>query len=147
MPSPKSFNPTKKQAGWLKHLQGWKASRRSLAAYARSQGLRPQQLYAWRSRLRDSGIGVPPAATGAKPASARTPLQTPPCRPPAKRDFVAARFVPDALAPLNSGVQIRFPNGIVIEMRALDAAPDARLLATESCHTQPFCSRQGMRIC
>ena len=129
MPSLKSFKPTKKQAEWLEHLQGWKASGRSLAAYARSQGLQPRQLYAWRSGLRGAGIGVPPAATGAKPASARTPLQTPRCRPPERLGFVAARVVPDALAPLSSGVQIRFPNGIVIEMRTRDAAPDARLLA------------------
>jgi len=130
MPSPKSFKPTKKQAGWLKHLQGWKASGRSLTAYARSQGLQAQQLYAWRSRLRGAGVPVHPAATGAKPASARTPAQTPQCRPPATPGFVAARVVPDALAPLNSGIQIRFPNGIVVEVRTPDAAlPDARLLA------------------
>ena len=129
MPKPKSSKPTKKQAEWLKHLRGWKASGRSLAAYAKSQGLQPRQLYAWRSHLRGAGIAVPKAATGAKPASARTRLQTTRCRPPEKPGFIAARVIPDVLAPLSSGMQIRFPNGIVIEMRTSDAAPDARLLA------------------
>ena len=129
MPKPKSSKPTKKQVEWFKHLQGWKASGRTLAAYARAQGLQPRQLYAWRSRLRSAGTSVPKAATGAKPASARTPLQTPRCRPPAKPGFVAARVVQDVLAPRSSDVQIRFPNGIVIEMRTLDAAIDTRLLA------------------
>ena len=129
MPSRKSFKPTKRQAEWLKHLQGWKTSGHSLAAYARSQGLQPQQLYGWRSRLRGAGIAVPPAATGAKPAFARKPLHALRCGPRSKPGFIAARVTPDTFSPLSSGVQIRFPNGIVIEVRTRDAAmPDAQLL-------------------
>lgn len=42
----------RKATQWLGHLQGWKDSQLSLAAYARSQGLSLWSMYQWRNVLR-----------------------------------------------------------------------------------------------
>jgi transposase-like protein len=43
-------------AGWLEHLQGWKASGHGLSAYARSHGIEPGSMYYWRTALRRKGL-------------------------------------------------------------------------------------------
>jgi hypothetical protein len=42
-------------AGWLEHLQSWKASGEALSAYARSHGVEPGSMYYWRNVLRREG--------------------------------------------------------------------------------------------
>ena len=42
-------------AGWLEHLQSWKASGEALSAYARSHGVEPWSMYYWRNVLRREG--------------------------------------------------------------------------------------------
>jgi hypothetical protein len=46
----------RKVAGWLEHLQSWKASGEALSAYARGHGIDPGSMYYWRTvRKRPSG--------------------------------------------------------------------------------------------
>jgi hypothetical protein len=42
-------------AGWLEHLEGWKASGEALITYARSHGIEPGSMYYWRGVLRREG--------------------------------------------------------------------------------------------
>lgn len=45
----------RKAAEWLEHLQSWKESGQSLAAYARGHGLTAWSAYQWRRALRRDG--------------------------------------------------------------------------------------------
>jgi len=45
----------RKIAGWLEHLEGWKASGEALSRYARSHGIEAGSMYYWRSVLRGEG--------------------------------------------------------------------------------------------
>ncbi len=128
MPTPRSQKLTKKQTEWQGRLQEWEASGLPLAAYARTQGLRPQQFYSWRTYFRGLGLRTPSAKVGAHAVAKKSRLTTRPVRP-SQLGFVAARVVPEALAPRGAGVQIRFPNGIVIEVRSSHVAlPDVEIL-------------------
>jgi hypothetical protein len=42
-------------AGWLEHVEGWKASGEALSTYARSHGIEPGSMYYWRGVLRREG--------------------------------------------------------------------------------------------
>jgi hypothetical protein len=69
-------------AGWLEHVEGWKASGEALSTYARSHGIEPGSMYYWRGVLRREGRwpeGPGEADRGRKPGgaseSARVPLR------------------------------------------------------------------------
>jgi len=69
-------------AGWLEHLEGWKASGEALSTYARSHGIEPGSMYYWRSVLRRDGRWAEELREadrarrpGAAPESARVPLR------------------------------------------------------------------------
>jgi hypothetical protein len=129
MLSNESKQLTKKQACWLKHLRESAAGGQALATYARSRGLRPQQLYAWSARLQAIGVWEPSEAVLKKRATTR-PAQTPRDNRPAKLGFIAARLAPTELVPAPPGLRIRFPNGVVLEVgSSVQAPPDARLLS------------------
>lgn len=42
---------TERQRCWLEHLRAPEASRGTVAAYARGAGLRPKELYQWKTLL------------------------------------------------------------------------------------------------
>jgi hypothetical protein len=72
----------RKIAGWLEHLEGWKASGEALSRYARSHGIEAGSMYYWRSVLRGEGRWPEePGRTdrgrkpGVAPESARVPLR------------------------------------------------------------------------
>jgi len=120
---------TKKQAYWLKRLREWEASGQSVATYARSHGLLPQQLYTWKTHLRALGVWEP-SGTVLKKRATTKPAQMHRHSRPAKRGFIAARIAPTELVPPSPGLRIRFPNGVVLEVgSAVHALPDARLLS------------------
>jgi transposase-like protein len=69
-------------AGWLEHLEGWKASGEALSTYARSHGIETGSMYYWRSVLRQEGRWPGESGEtdrGRRPAvaseSARVPLR------------------------------------------------------------------------
>jgi len=69
-------------AGWLEHVEGWKASGEALSTYARSHGIEPGSMYYWRGVLRREGRWPEEpgeADRGRKPGvaseSARVPLR------------------------------------------------------------------------
>jgi len=129
MLSNESKRLTKKQGYWLKHLRESAASGQPLATYAASHGLRPQQLYNWKSRLRAVGVWEPSETVRSKRPT-MNPAQMRRHNRPGGLGFIAARVAPTELVPPPSGLRIRFPNGIVLEVgSAVHAPPDARLLA------------------
>jgi len=70
----------RKAAEWLEHLQGWKSSGESLAAYSRRNSLTLWSAYHWRGVLRrDGSFREEPAARGksrcAQKDSHRVPLR------------------------------------------------------------------------
>ena len=128
MLSNESKQLTKKQAYWLKHLRECQAGGHRLAAYARSKGLRPQQLYSWSTRLHALAVWDPSGAALKKRAT-KKPAQMHRRSRPAELGFVAARLAATELVP-PPGLRIRFPNGVVLEVgSSVQAPPDARLLS------------------
>ena len=79
---------TDKQRYWLTHLQTAEREGLSPRAYAQRHGLRPSQLYYWRSTLRKRGV----LATAARPAE----------------------FVPVRVRDTRAEVRVHLPNGVVV---------------------------------
>ena len=47
---------TERQQYWLDHIQGAEAFNGSIADYARSEGLKPKELYSWKDILARRGL-------------------------------------------------------------------------------------------
>lgn len=62
-------------AGWLEHLEGWKASGEALSAYAHNHGIKAGSMYYWRSVLRREGCWPQDGEQRPGGASARVPLR------------------------------------------------------------------------
>lgn len=56
---------TERQQYWLDHIRDAAALDGNLAAYARSAGLKPKELYSWKGILRSRGLLDQPAASSA----------------------------------------------------------------------------------
>lgn len=98
---------TERQQFWLKHFQAAEDFDGSLAAYARSTGLKPKELYQWKTILVRRGL----LADSPAPVTA-----TPTAKP---SDFVRV------VAPLpTAGIRLVLPNGVRLECPA-DLGRDA----------------------
>ena len=129
MQSNDSRQLTTKQAYWLKHLREYEASGQPLGTYAASHEFQPQHLYTWRSRLRALGVLQAPERARRKRAAKKPVLMRRQSRP-AELGFIAARVATDNNPPLTTGIRIRFPNGVTLEVgSSVQAMPDARLLS------------------
>ena len=92
---------TERQQFWLEHFQAAEEFDGSLAAYARSAGLKPKELYQWKTILVRHGLlaGTPASVTA-----------TPAAKP---SDFVRV------VAPLpTTGIRLVLPNGVRLECPA-----------------------------
>jgi hypothetical protein len=69
----------RKVAGWLEHLQSWKASGESLNSYARGHGIEAGSMYYWRTVLGREGLWPEEPDRGRRSEvvrkSARVPLR------------------------------------------------------------------------
>lgn len=90
---------TERQRFWLEHLRAAEASADSLAAYARGAGLRPKELYQWKTVLGRRGL----LAGTAGPVPDGGP----------RSGFV--RVVAPVSAP---GLRLLLPNGVRLECPA-----------------------------
>ena len=60
---------TERQQHWLDHIRAADAFDGSIADYARSEGLKPKELYSWKGILARRGLLGTDAAQKARPAS------------------------------------------------------------------------------
>jgi hypothetical protein len=129
MRSDDSRPPTAKQAYWLKHLRDCEASGQPLTTYAAAHDMAPQHLYTWRSRLRALGL-LPAETTNPKKPASKKPAQRRRHRRLTPPGFIAARVVTDERPPWPTGLRIRFPNGVWLEVgSSTQATSDPRLLS------------------
>ena len=129
MRSHESKQLTKKQAYWLKHLRECAASGQRLATYAVSHDLKPQRLYNWKSRLQTLGVWKPSETVRGKRPRMK-PAQMRRHSRPVELGFIAARVAAAGPPALATGMRIRFPNGVTLEVgSSVQATPDARLLS------------------
>ena len=71
----KQDDRAQKISGWLQHLQGWRDSGKSLAAYARDHGLALWAMYHWRGVLiREGHWRTEPKPKASATAGSRSPL-------------------------------------------------------------------------
>ncbi|TVQ44149.1 MAG: hypothetical protein EA371_13950 [Gammaproteobacteria bacterium] len=82
---------TERQQYWLDHIQAAGDFDGTLAEYARSAGLKPKELYSWKSILGSRGLLDPPAASS------------------------PSGFVQVISRVRSSGVSLVLPNGIRLE--------------------------------
>jgi len=71
----KQDDRAQKISGWLQHLQGWKDSGKSLAAYAKDHGLALWAMYHWRGVLiREGRWHQEPKPKASAASRSRSPL-------------------------------------------------------------------------
>ncbi len=101
---------TEVQRFWLKHYHACQASGKSQADYARTQGLAVKSFYYWKKRLQQIG-----AIDADRPSAAV---------------FHKVQITPAAFAGIQC--QVQFGNGLVCDLRGLDAAGLEHVLLTVS---------------
>jgi hypothetical protein len=104
----------RKAAEWLEHLQGWKASGESLAAYAQRSGLALWAAYHWRRVLMQDGSWQEDPATPRKSRPARKDVRRVPLR-------FARVTVTDSTRSAPLIVQVQLANGRRAEIELADA--------------------------
>lgn len=110
---------TAKQSYWLKHLESWRKSGRTMREYAAKHDLPLPYLYTWQSRLRQMGALVEDADVIPTKRTRRREVT-----------FRAVRVIDPSDAAPTAALRIRFANGVVVELDGSGSrSPDTSLLS------------------
>jgi len=104
MPKTTAVQPTPTEQTWLDHLKRWGHEGRTLADYARSNGLKIPKFYAWKARLEARGLWKTTSVSFLPVTVQDTPT-------------------------VDSGIRLKLPNGVTLEFhQPLDAPLLTRLV-------------------